>query len=137
MRILDKNHIIYIYDMILQQSGGLNGIRDERLLDSALKAPFQTFSSIELYPTIYQKAAGLCFGLINNHAFKDGNKRMGILVMMIFMELNGIEILCTDDELIALGLGIADGKIKQEQIQFWLENHYTKKINLKFLSRES
>lgn len=123
MIILNKKHIISLHSCLIKQSGGLDGVRDERLLDSALKSPFQTFEEEELYPTVQKKAACLCFGLINNHAFHDGNKRIGILAMMTFMELNGMEIFCTNEELIELGIGIASGKIAQEQILNWLIVH--------------
>lgn len=123
MIILSKKHIISLHSSVVKQSGGLNGVRDDKLLDSALHTPFQTFAGEELYPTVPKKAACLCFGLVNNHAFHDGNKRIGILVMMAFMELNGMEIICTDEELIELGLGIASGKIKQEQILNWIIIH--------------
>ena len=123
MIILSKKHIISLHDSLIKQSGGLEGVRDDTLLDSALQTPFQTFAGEELYPTVPKKAACLCFGLVKNHAFHDGNKRIGILAMMTFMELNGMEIFCTNEELIEFGLGIASGKIGQEQILNWIIVH--------------
>lgn len=123
MIILNKKHIISLHSSLIKQSGGLDGVRDDNLLDSAMQAPFQTFAGDELYPTVSKKAACLCFGLVNNHAFYDGNKRIGILAMMTFMELNGMGIICTDLELIELGLGIASGNIGQEQILNWIIVH--------------
>ncbi|MDL2302174.1 type II toxin-antitoxin system death-on-curing family toxin [Lachnospiraceae bacterium OttesenSCG-928-D06] len=120
---LSKEQMITIYSKLIKQTGGLDGVRDENLLDSAINAPFQTFGGEELYPTVQKKAACLCYSLINNHSFYDGNKRIGILVMMTFMELNSLQIQCTDDDLIALGLSIASGATDQEYILDWIIKH--------------
>lgn len=123
MIILSKEQIIMMQEILVKQTGGLAGIRDEGLLDSAIKTPFQTFAGEELYPTIQKKAACLCYGLVNNHAFIDGNKRIGILAMMTFMELNNLEVKCSDEELISSGLDIASSKSDQEQILSWIIAH--------------
>lgn len=102
---------------------GSEGIRDEGLLDSALNAPFQTFDGEDVYKTVQAKAAKLGFFLINNHPFIDGNKRIGTLVMLVFLEINGIEIKCTDDELIKLGLGLADGTVNNKDLLGWIIEH--------------
>jgi death-on-curing protein len=109
--------------MLIRQIGGLDGIRDANLLDSAIMSPFQTFADTDLYPDMLAKAARLGFQLINNHAFLDGNKRIGILAMLTFLEINNIHINCTDEELISLGLGIADGTIDYNNVRLWLEMH--------------
>lgn len=123
MIILSKKQVISLHSSLVKQFGGLHGVRDDKLLNSALQTPFQTFEGEDLYPTVHKKAACLCFGLINNHAFHDGNKRIGILTMITFMELNGIEIFCTNEELIELGFSIASGKTGQEQILNWIIAH--------------
>ena len=120
MIILTTEQIITIHSMLIHKTGGLDGVRDENLLDSALKTPFQTFGGEELYPTIHKKAACLCYGLVSNHAFIDGNKRIGILAMLTFLEINDVEIKYTDEELVQLGLGAAAGKISQEMILNWI-----------------
>ena len=84
---------------------------------------FQTFDGKELYPTKEEKGAMLGYSLISNHAFVDGNERIGVYVMLTFLEVNGIRIECTDNELIELGLGIAAGKINYEEILDWILNH--------------
>lgn len=89
---LSKNQVIMLHSDLIAETGGLDGIRDEGLLDSALNSPFQKFNNTDLFPTIYQKAARLGFGLINNHAFIDGNKRIGAHTMLVFLELNDIEL---------------------------------------------
>jgi len=123
MIVLNKEQIIMMHAMLIKQTGGLDGIRDEGLLDSAIKTPFQTFAGEELYPTVQKKAACLCYSLVNNHAFNDANKRIGILSMMTFMELNNLEIECLDEELIILGINIASGKTGQEEILLWIMSH--------------
>src|SRR5690606_39032456 len=106
-----------------QETGGIHGIRDEALLDSALNAPFQSFDGEDLYKTIQAKAARLGFALIKNHPFIDGNKRIGILAMLVFLQINGIEISCTDEELIRLGLGLADGSVDYKNLLSWIIDH--------------
>lgn len=123
MIVLNKEQIIMMHAILIKQTGGLDGIRDEGLLDSAVNAPFQTFAGEDLYPTVQKKAACICYSLVNNHAFNDANKRIGILAMMTFMELNNLEIECSDEELITLGINIASGKIGQEEILHWIISH--------------
>ncbi len=77
MKTLSKRQIILLHEHLLRETGGTAGLRDEGLLDSAVSVPFQTFDDNELFPTITEKAARLCFGLVKNHAFVDGNKRIG------------------------------------------------------------
>lgn len=120
---LSKQQIIGMHGMLIRQTGGLEGLRDEKLLDSAINTPYQTFGGEELYPTVQKKAACLCFGLVNNHAFNDGNKRIGILAMLTFMELNGMQVQCTDNELIDLGLSVASGISSQKDILDWIVLH--------------
>ena len=105
------------------KTGGSDGLRDEGLLGSALNAPFQSFGGEDLYKTVPAKAARLGFSLINNHAFIDGNKRIGILVMLTFLEMNGFLPDCTDDELIQLGIGLAAGQIDDRQLLDWIIDH--------------
>ena len=124
MILLTKEQIVEMQELLIEYTGGLRGIKNEALLDSAANNPFQTFMGEELYPTMQKKAASLCYGLINNHAFHDGNKRIGVLAMLTFLELNGIMIECSDDELVELGLNIASGKYDQEDILIWIRKHY-------------
>lgn len=123
MKKLDKDQVINVHSMLINQTGGTDGIRDEGLLESALNTPFQTFDGEYIYKTIKAKAAKLGYFLIKNHPFVDGNKRTGILVMMTFLEINGVEVTCTDEELITLGLGLADGSIDDEDLLNWIIDH--------------
>jgi death on curing protein len=120
---LTKQQVILLHRDVIAQSGGSPEIRDEGLLESALNAPFQTFAGTELYPTIIDKAAQLGYSLIKNHAFVDGNKRIGTHVMLVFLMLNGIDVDYEDEELTRLILGVAAGEISSEQLLAWLQAH--------------
>lgn len=125
MIVLSKNQILRLHEQLIDKTGGSQGVRDEGLLDSAVNVPFQRFESVELFPTIQQKAARLGYGLIKNHPFIDGNKRIGAHVMLIFLELNGIEISYTQKELYSIILEIADGKSELKDLTDWILNHQT------------
>lgn len=123
MKRLTKTQILKMHSLLIQKTGGSDGVRDEGLLDSALNLPFQSFDGEDIYKTIQAKAARLGFSLINNHPFIDGNKRIGILVMLVFLEINGIEIICTDEELIELGLGVGDSSVSYKDLLNWIIDH--------------
>lgn len=123
MRHFDKNKVLLLQQLIIESTGGTAGVRDFDLLDSALNSCYQTFDGKELYPTKEEKGARLGFTLVSNHAFVDGNKRIGVLVMLSFLEVNGIKLKFTDDELIELGLGLASGKISYENLLDWILVH--------------
>lgn len=123
MTKLSKEQILTLHSMVIKQSGGLDGVRDNGLLDMALHAPFQTFESTELYPSIQNKAARLCFSIISNHPFIDGNKRIGILAMLVFMDVNQLEVNCSNQDIIELGLGAASGKYNTDFITDWIIAH--------------
>jgi death-on-curing protein len=100
MITLSKEQIILLHARLIKETGGTDGIRDNGLLDSALSSPYHGFEGKDFYPTVYAKIARIAFGLISNHAFIDGNKRIGTYVMLALLELNRIETNLTDaDEL--------------------------------------
>jgi len=123
MKRLTKDQVINMHSLLIKSSGGSDGIKDVGLLESALNAPFQTFAGEDIYITIQSKAAKLGYFLVNNHPFIDGNKRIGILVMLVFLEINGMEVACTDNELITLGLGLADGLVSDKHLLNWIIDH--------------
>ncbi len=123
MKKLTKKQIIMLHEMLIAESGGSPEIRDEGLLDSAINAPFQSFGGSELYPSLLEKAARLGFGLIKNHPFVDGNKRIGTHTMLVFLELNHQELEYADEELIELILGIAASKYDEKHLLLWLQQH--------------
>ena len=113
---LEKDDILNLYKLMTKETGGTVGIRDEALLESAIDAPFQTFMSEELYPTLVEKAARLGYGLVANHPFIDGNKRIGVFSMLVFLDVNGYNVTFTDDELVSMTLKLADGSYKYEEL---------------------
>lgn len=123
MTRLDAEHILVLHAYALAETGGADGMRDGSLLEAAVAAPYAGFGGTEFYPTIEAKAARLAFGIINNHPFVDGNKRVGMLAMLTLLGINEITLVFTDAELEALGLGVADGTLSTEKIQHWIEAH--------------
>ncbi len=123
MRILNKQQILTLHKMLIEQSGGSPEIRDEGLLESALNAPFQSFGDTDLYPSLLEKAARLGYGLIKNHPFVDGNKRIGTHTMLVFLAINHAELAYSDEELISLILGIAAGEYDDKHLLNWLQQH--------------
>ena len=89
---LNQKQILMMHSQLIKETGGTDGIRDKNLLSSALETPFQTFAGEELFPSIQAKAARLCYGLVKNHAMLDGNKRIGVHAMLVFLALNGYEL---------------------------------------------
>lgn len=112
-----------LHQLMAEATGGSVGVRDEGLLDSAIEGAFATYDGVELYPTKEEKTAKLCHSLVSNHAFVDGNKRIGVYVMLSFLELNGIRIEASDEDVVALGLGVADGSMNQDDIHSWIMEH--------------
>ena len=123
MKRLTGEQIKLLHKILLDETVGLDGLRDENLFESAINSPFQTFDGVYVYPTLEHKASRLGYSLICNHPFVDGNKRVGIMAMLSFLELNEIKIDCEDDDLIRIGLEIADGTMNDEQLLHWILNH--------------
>ena len=123
MIVLSKQQILLLHSQLISGTGGSDGLRDVGLLESAINSPFQQFGNEDLYPTIQQKASRLCFGLVNNHPFIDGNKRIGAHVMLVFLALNGIELEYTQDDLSSTILKLASNEISSQQLTKWIINH--------------
>ena len=118
-----KEKVLLLHRMIAEETGGSIGLRDEALLESALEGAFSGFGDKEFYPTKEEKGARLGYTLISNHAFVDGNKRIGMYVMLTFMEVNGIRMDCTNEEVYATGMSVADGSMGYEELLEWIRNH--------------
>ena len=118
-----REKVLLLHQMLAEATGGSFGVRDEALLDSALENAFSGFGDQEFYPSKEEKGARLGYSLISNHAFVDGNKRIGIYVMLTFLELNGIRIQCTDKELVHIGISIANGSMDYEDLLEWVLKH--------------
>lgn len=118
-----KEKVLLLHQIMAEATGGSVGVRDEGLLDSALEAAFAGFGDQEFYPTKEEKGARLGFALISNHAFVDGNKRIGVYIMLSFLEMNGIRLQCTDDELVDMGLSVASGRMDYQELLQWVLDH--------------
>ena len=123
MKTLSKRQILMLHQQLVEQTGGSDGIRDEGLLDSALSAPFQSFDNMDVYPSLQQKAARLCFGLVKNHPFADGNKRIGAHAMLVFLAVNGVELTYTQAELSDIILQVAASEKEYPDLLDWLIRH--------------
>lgn len=123
MKLISKRQVLLLHQHLVDETGGSSGLRDEGLLESALNAPFQSFGDTSAYPSLQQKAARLCYGLVKNHPFIDGNKRIGAHVMLVFLALNGIELSYTQQELVNIILQVAAGEKSYEALLAWVLAH--------------
>ena len=118
-----REKVLLLHQLIAQETGGEVGLRDQALLDAALAAAFAGMADREFYPSKEEKAAKLGFDLVSNHAFLDGNKRIGMYVMLTFLEANGLTVEATDAEVAETGLAVASGKMNYEDLLAWVREH--------------
>ena len=118
-----KEKVLLLHKLIAAETGGAVGVRDEALLESALGGAYAGFGDREFYPTKEEKGARLGYTLITNHAFVDGNKRIGMYVMLTFLEVNGLRVNCTDEEVVHVGLSVAEGQMTYEELLAWVREH--------------
>ena len=118
-----KDKVKLLHQLISEETGGTIGVRDEGLLESALEGAFATFDGKDLYPTKEEKGARIGYTLISNHAFVDGNKRIGMYVMLTFLEVNGIRRDATNEEVAETGLAVAAGTMGYEELLYWVIEH--------------
>ena len=123
MTKFSREKVLLLHQLIAQETGGEVGLRDQALLDAALAAAFAGVADREFYPSKEEKAAKLGFDLISNHAFLDGNKRIGMYVMLTFLEANGIGIEADNEEVASVGLAVASGAMKYEALLDWVRKH--------------
>ena len=123
MTALTTEQVLRLHNDLVRTFGGSAGVRDANLLDAAVQSPFQSYGGEELFPSIPQKAARLGFGLIKNHPFVDGNKRVGAHVMLVFLALNGISPRFEQRELIDVILAVASGEAGFEELLTWILDH--------------
>ena len=123
MKYPSKRQILLLHQALLESSGGLGGLRDEGMLDAAIAAPLQSFGGQDLYPTLVDKASRLAFGLIENHPFIDGNKRIGTHAMLVLLALNGVELTYEDEDLIDIILKVAASEADEKELHAWIETH--------------
>jgi death-on-curing protein len=123
MKILTKEQILIIHRELIEVFGGKDGLIDEGLLDSALSSPFQTFGGQPLFISIQQKAARMCFGLLKNHPFVDGNKRIGVHTMLVLLSMNGIEVISPQKDLYEIILKVAASEASYDDLLSWVIKH--------------
>ncbi len=118
---LTEEKVLLLHRLITKETGGDPNVRDATLLNSALESAFSTFDGKELYETKEEKGARLGFSLISNHAFVDGNKRIGMFVLLTFLEINGIKLRPKNEEVARVGLAVASGEMKYEELLNWIQ----------------
>lgn len=120
LRYLSLAEILDLHGRVIAQSGGMHGLRDLGLLESAAAQPRATFGGTELYPDLAAKAAALGHALISNHPFVDGNKRVGHAAMEVFLLLNGAELVADVDDAERVILDVAGGNRSRDQLAEWI-----------------
>ena len=128
MKKIEIEDVLTYHKKIIEQTGGSEGLRELGLIESAINRPFATFDGKDLYKEIEDKISAVTYALVKNHGFVDGNKRIGVAVMLLLLRLNDIQIVYAQDELIDIGLGIADGSIDEKGIKQWIQKHKNKDI---------
>lgn len=119
----DSDKVKLIHQLIAQETGGSPELRDEGLLEASIDGVFQTFEGEELYPSKEEKGARLGYNLISNHPFVDGNKRIGMHIMIVFLEVNGIKIDAPNEEVASMGLNVASGNAGYEELLDWVRKY--------------
>jgi death on curing protein len=127
MRYLTFSELIHLHQRVTEQSGGCSGLRDFGLAESALSQPQMTFGGDELYPSLAEKAAALCFSLVMNHPFFDGNKRIGHAAMETFLMLNGFEMNASIDDSERTILQLAASQLDRQSFVKWVASHVSKR----------
>ena len=120
---ISAEDVILIHSRVIEGSGGLDGLRDRDGLEAAVSAPMQTFDGKGLYPTDLEKIARLGFGLASNHAFVDGNKRIGAMMTQLLLKWNGYDLTLHTGELADMFIAIADGTAKEKDLLDWIHRH--------------
>ncbi len=119
--------ILAIHDQMIKRFGGSSGVRDLGLIESTVGRPMSTFDGVNLYKTIFEKAAALLQSLLKNHLFVDGNKRTALSATGIFLTINGYNLNNTHNDEVAFALKVANDDLKVKQIAEWLKKH-TKQV---------
>ena len=118
-----REKVLLLHQLVIEETGGAADVRDLDLLDSALASAFQTFDGAELYPTKEEKAARIGYSLISNHAFVDGNKRIGMYILLTFLETNGIRLHPSVDDVARVGFAVARGEMDYDGLLAWIREN--------------
>ena len=120
---ITADDVIQIHSRVIQRSGGMDGLRDRASLEAAVSAPMQSFGGQDLYPTTVEKIARLGYGLASNHAFVDGNKRIGAMMTQLLLKWNGFQMSLCSGELADMFIAIADGSAEESDLLVWIQGH--------------
>ena len=120
---ITTDDIILIHSHIIKGSGGLDGLRDRAGLEAAIAAPMQSFGGQDLFPSEIEKIARLSFGLAANHAFVDGNKRIGAMMVQLLLKWNGYNLQLKTGELADMFIAIAEGSADETALLNWIKAH--------------
>lgn len=120
---ITADDVIQIHSRVIQRSGGMDGLRDRASLEAAISAPMQSFGGQDLYPTPVEKIARLGYGLASNHAFVDGNKRIGAMMTQLLLKWNGYQMSLRSGELADMFIAIADGSAGESDLLAWIQRH--------------
>lgn len=123
MNYLSAQDLLVLHAMIMDATGGSNGVRDPHLLASIAEKPATCFGGVDLYPTLWNKAATLFEGLVNYHVFVDGNKRTGFVATARFLSMNGYTFTASNEEVVTITLKVATKNISQEELAVWVETN--------------
>lgn len=116
--------VIALHSRVIQTSGGIDGLRDRVGLEAAaIAAPLQAFGGQDLFPSMFEKIARLGYGLAANHAFIDGNKRIGAMMTQLLLKWNGFQLELQTGELSEMFIAIADGRADEAALLLWLQKH--------------
>jgi len=120
---ITADDVIQIHSRVIQRSGGMDGLRDRASLEAAVSAPMQSFGGQDLYPTTVEKIARLGYGLASNHAFVDGNKRIGAMMTQLLLKWNGFQMSLRSGELADMFIAIADGSAGESDLLAWIQRN--------------
>jgi death-on-curing protein len=126
MKYLTPEEVLFIHARLIAETGGLHGLRELALLESAVARPKASFEGRDLYADLFTKAAALLESLVNNHPFLDGNKRTGITALALFLRINGYRFKATNEDIVAFTLKVAQKQLNFEEMTVWLKKHYQK-----------
>lgn len=127
MKIITIRQVLILHELQIEKYGGLSGIRDVGMLQSAIGRPFATFGGSDLYPDIFTKTAALIQSIIKNHPFLDANKRTAFVSAVTLLEMNEYSFVASNNEVVKYMLAVANENLTVDQISKWLKK-YSKKI---------
>ena len=132
---LDKSDIVYFQRMLVEEHGGLHGIRDEGALESTLARPMQLLH-YQAEATIFELAASYGHGFVKNHVFLDGNKRISLASIDIFLQINGYQLVAEEVDAVLIIRDVATGKLKESSLAEWVRDK-SSRFNLDAESSDS